>query len=96
MTGLELLIVGLATYRATRLFTADRIMEGVRVWISDRSSWAGYLITCDWCLSIWIAPIMASTMMFFGGNRLVLVGLVALAASAMTGLLSLGERRLDD
>ena len=95
MTALELVIVGLATYRLTRLVTADRIMDWLRAWVEVRSAWAGYLVTCDWCLSIWLAPALAWAMIVHGGNRAVFIVLVALAASALTGLLSLGERKLD-
>lgn len=95
MSALELVVIGLATYRLTRLVTADRIMDWVRAWVEVRSAWAGYLVTCDWCLSVWVAPPVAWAMIVHGGNRVVFVGLVALAASALTGLLSLGERKLD-
>jgi len=94
MTALELVIVGLATYRLTRLVTADRIMDWLRAWVESRSAWAGYLVTCDWCLSIWLAPPLVWAMVVHGDNRVVFVGLVALAASAVTGILSMIEGRL--
>jgi hypothetical protein len=94
MTALELLIVGLATYRLTRLVTADRIMDWLRAWVEGRSAWAGYLVTCDWCLSIWLAPPLTALMVFHGDNRVIFVALVALAASAVTGILSMIEGRL--
>ncbi len=94
MTALELVIVGLATYRLTRLVTADRIMDWLRAAVESRSGWLGYLVTCDWCLSIWLAPPLVWAMVVHGDNRAVFVGLVALAASAVTGILSMIEGRL--
>jgi hypothetical protein len=94
MTALELLIVALATYRLTRLVTADRIMDWLRAWVEGRSAWAGYLVTCDWCLSIWLAPPLVWAMVVHGDNPAVFIGLVALAASAVTGILSMIEGQL--
>ena len=95
MNWLLLALAALATYRLTRLVTADKITEPLRIWVLDRSEWAGYLVTCDWCLSIWISPPVALCAVLWGDNRLVLVVLVWLAVSAVTGVLSLVERRLD-
>ena len=90
------LILGfLACYRLTRLITADQITLPFRTWILDRSTWVGYLVTCDWCLSIWIAPWVASAVLFHLDQPAVQIGLVALSASAVTGLLSMLESRLD-
>jgi hypothetical protein len=79
----------------TRLFTADEITKGLRGWIADQSSWAGYLITCDWCLSIWIAPLPAVALLRWSDRLPVQIALLALALSAITGLLATIERRLD-
>lgn len=95
MNGLWILIAALATYRLTRLVTADKITEPLRDWISRRSSTLGYLITCDWCLSIWISPLIAMLLILHPEGDLTRWGLLALAFSALTGLLSLLERRLD-
>jgi len=97
MNWLLLTIVALATYRLTRLVTADKITEALRSRAFRRqSNWLGYLVTCDWCLSVWVAPLPTVAAVLWPDNRVVLVGLVALAASALTGLASLIERRLDD
>jgi hypothetical protein len=96
MTWLTVALVALATYRLTRLVTADRIAEPVRNWVVERNpGWAGYLVTCDWCLSIWVAPWPAVAAVLWPDNRAVLAALLALSASAVTGLLSLVERRWD-
>jgi hypothetical protein len=95
MNTLWLIITMLATYRLTRLVTADEITKGLRGWVVDRSQWLGYLVTCDWCLSVWIAPLPALSVVVWGDVTPVQVVLVALALSGATGLLSLLERRLD-
>lgn len=95
MTALDVVLVALATYRLTRLVTADRITEPVRVWAEQRGPRVGYLATCDWCLSVWLAPLPTVAAVLWGGSTVVLVGLVALSASALTGLLSMIEGRLD-
>jgi hypothetical protein len=85
----------LATYRLTRLVTADKITERFRVAVDSRNKTLGYLVTCDWCLSIWVAPWPALCIMAWPTNRGVLFALTALSLSAITGLLSLVEARLD-
>lgn len=95
MNVLWLIIAMLATYRLTRLVTADKITERLRGFVVDRSEWLGYLVTCDWCLSIWVAPAPTIAVLWWGDVMLVQAVLVALALSAVTGLLSLIERRLD-
>ena len=95
MSSLWFVVAVLATYRLTRLVTADEITKHLRGWVVDRSEWFGYLVTCDWCLSIWVAPIPTVSLLIWGDVLAVQVGLVALAMSALTGLLSLLERRLD-
>ena len=95
MTPIWMLVAGLATYRLTRLVTADRITEPFRLWVKRRSTTAGYLVTCDWCLSIWVAPWVSLALVGGGDDPIVRWGLLALAFSAGTGLLSLTERKLD-
>jgi hypothetical protein len=90
-----LVITMLATYRLTRIVTADEITKNIRGWVVDRSEWFGYLVTCDWCLSIWVAPFPALALLLWTDIIIVQVGLVALALSAITGLFSLLERKLD-
>lgn len=93
--NLTMILVALSTYRLTRLVTADRITQKLREAIIARGEMIGYLTTCDWCLSIWLAPIPTSLVVMFPGNRLILIGLMALSASALTGLLAGVEARLD-
>lgn len=96
MTALLLLLVAMSTYRLTRLVTADKIADPIRDWAAGRrASWPGYLATCDWCLSIWVAPWPTVAAIVWPDNRAIFAGLVALTASAATGLISALEQKLD-
>lgn len=94
MTLLEFAIIGLATYRLTRLVTTDTIFEALRERFWDKyppqSSKLGYLITCDWCTSIWVASIVVPSVMIIP----VLVYVYAVfAVSAIAGLLTAYESK---
>lgn len=92
---LLVILAAVSTYRLTRIVTADRILQAPRAWIVRRSPRLGYLVTCDWCFSIWVAPAPAVAVVLWPENRIVWGALIALSASALTGLLSLVESRLD-
>lgn len=85
---LALILAALATYRATRLVTTDRIFAAPREWIEARYDRLGYLVTCDWCSSIWLAPLFVGPVILWPANRGVLFVLGTLAASAVTGFLA--------
>jgi hypothetical protein len=95
MTPFLLTLVALSTYRLTRLVTADRITQRIREWAIAKGEMVGYLATCDWCLSIWVAPVPSVLAIAFPENRLVLLAFVALSGSALTGLIATLESRLD-
>lgn len=88
---LALVLAVLATYRATRLVTTDRILDAPREWIVARYERLGYLVGCDWCSSIWLAPWFVTPAVLWPGNRAVLVVLGVLAASGVTGFLAAKE-----
>lgn len=50
----EVVILVLCVARLTRLATYDYIFKDVRNWIGDRSQWFGYLVSCPWCMSVWV------------------------------------------
>lgn len=95
MEILPLVLAALATYRLTRLVTADQISANFRSWIESKSKRLGYAAECDWCLSIWFAPFPAAAVVLWPTNRVVLVVLLALSLSALAGFIALFERRLD-
>lgn len=87
MDALTALLVALATYRLTRLVTTDSITLPLRIRLEARP-FVGALVTCPWCLSVWLAPAVAGVAVAWPDNRVILAGLVALSASAVTGMLA--------
>lgn len=60
---ITLALYALATARAVRLIMKDEITRGLRAWITTHTpaeSLRRYLITCEWCLSVWIAALPAA------------------------------------
>lgn len=54
-------IIALAVYRISRLIIVDVVFEKIRDKIWDKyppSHGVGYLITCYWCTSIWVASVV--------------------------------------
>lgn len=92
MTGVSWLLfvlAVLATARLTRLVVADQITDGVRRWVQARSGEnVAYLVTCPWCASPYLAVPVAVGVLWHGANRAVLLVLVVLAASEVTGLIA--------
>lgn len=64
MNALDYIILGLAVYRITRLVTTDTILEKFREFVWRKSppekNGIGYLITCNWCTSIWVSSLVFS------------------------------------
>jgi hypothetical protein len=94
MTLIEFFILGLATYRLTRLITTDTIFEGPRerLWAKypPHLTKLGYLVTCNWCMSVWVASIVVSSAIIIP----VLVYVYAVfAVSAIAGLLTAYENK---
>lgn len=87
---LLILLACLATYRATRLITADHITAPLRDKVSTEKQ-IGYLIRCDFCMGTWVGLLMAYLAVWHGDNRFVLFILIALTASAATGLIAQRE-----
>lgn len=93
-TWLLFLIALGATLRLTRLVTADRITEAPREWLLHRwgdESLRGYLLSCDYCASMYVAPVVAGVTVAWGDNRVVVAGLLALTASMVAGLVARWE-----
>lgn len=92
MGALEFIILGLATYRITRLATRDTIFESARnrYWrrFPPESSKLGYLLTCEWCLSVWVASLLYVSAMI---STVTVLVVVPFALSAIAGLLTAYE-----
>lgn len=58
----DLLILGLANFRLTRLFVYDLVMNFARDYLKKSNRLEGKtlfeIISCPWCTGIWIAPIL--------------------------------------
>lgn len=64
----ELIVLVFAVARVTRLIVDDKIMlpfrQKVLNW-SGEDGWFFYLVTCPWCMGIWVAaPMTAITYMW--------------------------------
>ena len=95
MTTLEFLILGLATYRITRLIIRDEILATPRNFVWKRfppeKSLLGYFLTCPWCISIWVASFIQISSIIVPGTTYVVAAVFAL--SAIAGLLTAHEER---
>lgn len=94
MTWLLVVLAVGATIRLTRLVTADYITEPIRDrlirrWGEDAKR--SYLVTCDYCASMYVAPIVAAVVVLWPDNRVVIAGLIALTASYLSGLMAAHE-----
>lgn len=79
----------LASYRLTRLVTTDDITAPLRDKIWSRfppDTRTGYLITCDWCSSIYTASLLVFLYMIVPVPATVLF--LVLAGSAAAGIIS--------
>ena len=95
MTLIEILVLALATYRLVRLVTTDILLERFRIAVEGRSQLAGYLVSCDWCFSMWVAPVTTIVGLRLADVTIVRWAGVALALSAVVGLIAAVEQRLD-
>lgn len=90
---LFLLAVG-AVMRLTRAVTADRISQAPREALTERwgeDSLKAYFISCDYCVSTYVAPVVAAVTVLWGDNRVIIIGLLALTASMIAGLVAAHE-----
>lgn len=87
---LDGIILALAVFRITRLITTDEIFSRVREKIWKKSpiikGGVGYLITCDWCTSIWVSSLVVIVYRIAPTLAITLWGIFALSGAA--GLLS--------
>lgn len=99
---LVVVLVALATHRATVLLAEDKILDRPRLalqWrferaverrtgtVTDRTwqSPAAYMLSCRWCLSIWVGGVMTAAAVYTVGVPMPVM--TWLAASSVTGVL---------
>jgi hypothetical protein len=87
---LDYVILALAVYRLTRLITTDVILNKYREKIWNKypieKEGIGYLITCDWCTSIWVSSLVLTMYKIAPTPAITVWGIFALSGAA--GLLS--------
>lgn len=87
---IDLTILALAIFRITRLVTTDTILAPVRekIWkkYPIHKNGIGYLITCDWCTSIYVSSLVF-TLYKMATEPVIFVSSI-LALSAVAGMLS--------
>lgn len=88
--ALSLPVAALAVYRVSRLLIEDTIFETPREKFFNRfppeSTKIGYLFTCYWCTSIWLATLV--TIGFILVPSVMLIICFPFAVSAIVGLIS--------
>lgn len=86
MNAIDLIILALATTRITMLITTDTITQPLRerIWrrYPPESSRYGYLISCNWCSSIYAATAVVSMYRIFEKPTLFVCAILALSTVA--------------
>lgn len=94
---LSLVLMTLAVARVTRLITTDVLFEDPRGWAVRRILSPGitplrhkiaYLLTCQWCASVYVGAAGAGAWYAWQGTMAFMVITAALAASYVTGFLA--------
>ena len=83
-------VLALGVYRLTRLVTTDVLLDRARarLWkkYPPEQGGIGYLITCDWCTSVWTSSM--TVVMYIMIPNIVFAVACVLALSAITGLVT--------
>lgn len=86
ISALDATILALAVFRVTRLITTDVVLEKLRnkVWskFPPERGGVGYMITCTWCASVWVASLFVLSYMISTRSTIVVAGIFALSAVA--------------
>ncbi len=97
---LSLVVYALASMRVVGLITADQLTAGLRSRVVRSLMGPGddaplgwraeaiYLVTCTWCVSIYVSAGAAVVWYTVGNTPVLVVCAVALAVSQLTGMLS--------
>lgn len=92
--ALGFVVAALAVARVTRLITTDYLTAGPRGWIVRRlgvDHKLSYLITCQWCTSVWVALPVGFAWCGWSHITLWAGPGAALAMSQITGIMARGE-----
>lgn len=79
----------LTVARIVRLIADDTITEPFREAVVRRfgpDSKITTLVTCPWCLSVYVGAVVAPVTVWWGDNRAVISGWLLAAASHLTGI----------
>lgn len=98
MSAIFVVVVLLASWRVARLLTVDEVFRPARELALSKVKLDGqiaYLLTCPWCMSVYTSAVMAVTAVYWGDNRVVAAGFLALAGSLIAGMGQTIEDRLD-
>lgn len=103
MTWMTMLLAIGATVRLTRLLTLDVITFPIRDWLAARTQDASTkdkislrvrllafveeMVTCTWCLSIWIGVPVVAVAWSYGETGWFVVPALMLTASLVTGMI---------
>jgi len=83
-------LAALAVWRVTLLVVADELTRPLRELVLRR--WDGgrleYLLSCPWCASVWVGPVVIGSGMAWGDGWAWQLGAGTLGFSALTGWLS--------
>lgn len=92
MTPFDFVLGALAVHRLTSMIVDDTILDRPREWITARSDWLLELVSCPWCVSVWVAAAAAVSYAYAptGPWRL------GAAAAAWSTIASLIATRLED
>jgi hypothetical protein len=91
MDPVALVVIALAVVRLTGLVIEDEVTEPIREWVLDRVPDDGklaYLITCPWCVSIYLGAVAAPLAWWHSDNPAVMLVAIALAMSQISGMTS--------
>ncbi len=83
-----LVLLSLAGYRITRLLIEDYILSRPRDWVLDKLKdrpMLSYLLTCYWCLGLWVAILLVIPYIFFPDAMMVVA--LPFAISTVVGLI---------
>jgi len=53
LIGLAIVVMGLS-----HMITRERLFHGLRARLGGKETWAGYLVSCPYCVSHWIALVL--------------------------------------